>query len=155
MPATLKSQLHGLYWLDARTVSMESVRVQLTQLAIPLVNIGLHLADLLQQHTLDAQLLRQVNAMIKQLLTEQAQPVPGQQRPVIAIHNLGILAEPSLQLAPALLLEHISKYVALIFVWEDYFLPPNCFSWTNSASASSLRFTTRLPQLLSLSDATL
>lgn len=67
--------------------------------------------------------------------------INGQGNDVIAIHNLGILLEPLLEINVVQLLKEFSKTVALIIIWESQFEPPAHLTWETQKHTFSLDFT--------------
>ncbi len=59
---------------------------------------------------------------------------------IVAIYNLGILLEPSLELNAVQLLKEFSKTSALIIIWENNPVIPNMLNWPTQQSNFFLDF---------------
>jgi hypothetical protein len=60
---------------------------------------------------------------------------------IVAIYNLGILLEPSLELNTVQLLKEFSKTSALIIIWENNPVTPNMLKWPTQQNHFFLDFT--------------
>lgn len=86
---------------------------------------------------------------VKKILGKHKAKIKNAGNEVVAVYNLGILLEPSLELNAAQLLKDFSKTAALIIIWENQSEIPDCLHWSTQQNNLFLDFTeTPLKKLL-------
>jgi hypothetical protein len=78
---------------------------------------------------------------IKKLLDKHKAKINNTRNEVVAIHNLGILLEPALELNATQLLKEFSKTTALIIIWENQSDIPDRLHWSTQQNNIFLDFT--------------
>lgn len=86
---------------------------------IPVINIGKQLAFYIEELDDYRFLNIDVYDYIKKIFEKNMTKINGSGNDVVAIYNLGILLEPSLELNAGQLLKEFSKSAALIIIWEN------------------------------------
>lgn len=129
---------HKILVIQTETASKFNCLSELKSLEIPVVNIGLELAKYLD--TLDDYSFLEIEAIdfCKKLLEKHKTRVKNAEIPLLAIHNLGILSEPTLSITNASLIKDISKTTGLIIVWEYEILNSHTLSWKAENTAFSI-----------------
>ncbi len=82
------------------------------------LNIGKELASYVDSLSDYSYLNIDVYDHITKLFEQNKSKVNGQGNDVLAIYNLGILLEPSLELNPSQLIKEFSKSASVIIIWE-------------------------------------
>ena len=96
---------------------------------ITVLNIGKELASYVDSLTDYSYLNFDVYDYITKLFEQNKSKVNNQGNDVLAIYNLGILLEPSLELNAIQLLKEFSKSASLIIIWENQSDFPDKLNW--------------------------
>lgn len=84
----------------------------------------------------------------RKLLDTYKSKISNSGNDILAIYNLGILMEPSLELNAAQLLKEFSKSTALIIIWENHADMPNKLNWLTQQNKVFLDFSdTKIKEL--------
>jgi len=96
---------------------------------INVLNIGKELSSFIDSIVDFRYLNIEVYDHIRKLLEKNKSSINGSVNSVIAIYNLGILLEPSLELNAVQLLKEFSKSASLIIIWENQSDFPDKLNW--------------------------
>lgn len=105
------------------------------------INVGKELAAFIDGLDDFSYLNIDVFDYIKKLLDKHKAKINNPGNEVVAIHNLGILLEPALELNAAQLLKEFSKTAALIIIWENQSDIPDRLHWSTQQNNIFLDFT--------------
>jgi hypothetical protein len=107
---------------------------------VPVINLGKEVAKFIETLEDHSYINLEIFEYIRRLLDEHKIKLNISGNYVIAIHNIGILLEPILELNAAQMLKDFSKSTALIVVWENELELPNKLYWTEQNNAYKLDF---------------
>jgi len=107
---------------------------------VPVINIGKELASFIDTLADYSYLNIDVYDFTKKLLESSKSTITSTGNDVVAIYNLGILLEPSLELNAAYMLREFSKSSALIIIWENESENPDKLNWPSQKNKFSLDF---------------
>jgi hypothetical protein len=131
---------YKLFVLECLPKEFSEIIINLGDKNIPILNIGKELAlylDKLEDYrylTIDA-----YDYIIKQL--EKGKTKINQTgNEVIAIYNLGILFEPTLQINTSKLLKDFSKSTAVIIIWENIVTNLDLLTWETQKDQYNIDF---------------
>lgn len=110
---------YKIYTILCSHDNLENIFTLINKEKINIVNIGKEVAGFIENLEDYAYLNIDVFDYIKRLLEKNKSKIDNNVNEVLAIHNLGILLEPSLELNAAHLLKEFSKTTALIIIWEN------------------------------------
>lgn len=96
---------------------------------INVLNIGKELSIFINSVVDYKYLNIEVYDYLRKLLEQNKSTVEGSVNSVLAIYNIGILLEPSLELNAIQLLKEFSKSVSLIIIWENQSDFPDKLNW--------------------------
>lgn len=120
---------HKLFVLPCEFIELEETKLKFIAEKIPVLNIGKELAEYINQ--LDY--LKYINidsqGFITDLIYKHSTTRDNSLNKAIAIYNLGILLEPSIELNAAMLLKELSKIYSLIIIWENSIELPDRLNW--------------------------
>ena len=105
------------------------------------INIGKELALFINELEDFSYLNIDVFDHAKKLLDKYKEKLKNTGNDVVAIYNLCILLEPSLELNAVQLLKEFSKTSALIIIWENKIEIPNYLNWPTQQKNFFLDFT--------------
>jgi len=108
---------------------------------IQAINIGKELAAFIEGLDDFSYLSIDVFDYAKKLLDRHKAKINNTGNDVVAVYNLGILSEPSLELNAAQLLKEFSKTAALIIIWENQSDTPDRLHWSTQQNNVFLDFT--------------
>lgn len=111
---------------DELLVKIEFVKSQ----GIKVLNIGKELANFIDSLNDYEYLNIDVFDHLKKILEQNKSEINSGMNSAIAIHNLGILLEPALQLNAVKLFKEFSKSCALIIIWENQSEIPGRLNWS-------------------------
>ena len=132
---------HKLYTILCRQNDIDACISWLQTENINSINVGNELASFIENLDDLSYLTIEVFECIKRLLDEHKSKINNSGNDVIAVYNLGILLEPSLELNAAQLLKEFSKTAALIIIWENQFDIPDRLHWATQQNNVFLDFT--------------
>lgn len=138
---TSTSDRYNLYILPSSISKFTDSITFLQHHKINSVNIGIELATYIDNLPDFSYLNIDVFDYIFKLLNNHKVKLDNTNKEIVAIYNLGILLEPSLELNAAQLLKDFSKATALIIIWENQFDTPNRLHWSNQTNNVFLDFT--------------
>jgi hypothetical protein len=105
------------------------------------INMGIELSMFING-LFDAQHLDiLVSDYVKKLLDQYKTKIKIAGNEVVAVYNLGILFEPSLELNATKLLKDFSKTASLIIIWENQFETPIRLHWPSQSDHIFFDFT--------------
>ena len=107
---------------------------------IPLLNIGKELATYIESLEDYSYLNIEISEYLVKLLDKRKSKVNNSSNEIIAIYNLGILLEPTLELNAVKLLKEFSKSTALIIIWENQFDGASRLTWATQTEKIFLDF---------------
>lgn len=138
---TQSTDRYKLYTVMCSRHELESCILWLHGQNVHIVNVGKELAAFI--HRLDdfSYLNIDVFDYAKKLLDTHKAKINNAGNEVVAIHNIGILFEPSLELNAAQLLKEFSRTAALIIIWENQSEIPGRLHWPTQKNNVSLDFT--------------
>ncbi len=99
---------------------------------INVINIGKELATYIDGLDDFSYLNIDVYDYTKKLLDKQKSKINSMGNDVIAIYNLGILMEPTLELNAVQLFKEFSKSTSLIILWDNQSDIPDRLEWTHT-----------------------
>jgi hypothetical protein len=105
------------------------------------VNMGKELAAYIDGLADYSYLSIDVYDFAKKLLDKNKSKIEGVGNGVLAIYNLGILMEPTLELNSAQLLKEFSKSASLIIIWENQSKIQDSLNWPTQNGNVFLDFT--------------
>ncbi len=104
------------------------------------INVGKEVATYIEQLQDDSYLGIYVYDFAKKLLETKKAKMGGAINDVVAVYNLGILLEPSLELKATQILKDASKSVSVIIIWENYLDNTNILKWPTQDNKYALDF---------------
>lgn len=131
---------YKLFVLECLPKEFSEIIINLGDKNIPILNIGKELAlylDKLEDYrylTIDA-----YDYIIK-LLEKGKTKINQTGNEVIAIYNLGILFEPTLQINTSKLLKDFSKSTAVIIIWENIVTNLDLLTWETQKDQYNIDF---------------
>lgn len=132
---------HKLYILSCNPDEL-SDRISFIQTNnISAINIGKELSMFIGDLGDYSYLNMDVFEFTMKLLEDGKAKINGSGNDVVAIYNLGILLEPTLELKAAQLIKEFSKSTALIIIWENQTDYPDVLNWLTQKNNYSLDFT--------------
>lgn len=139
---------YKIYILLCKPVEL-SGRIEYVQsLNINTVNIGKELAKYIEGLEDYRYLNIDVYDFTRKLLDKNKSKINGTGNDIVAIHNLGILMEPALELTASKLFSEFSKSTTLLIIWENEIDTSNRLNWATQAQNIFLDFSE--PQLKNL-----
>lgn len=140
---------HKLYTVLCSQDDIADYVLWLQTQKIHAINIGKELAAFIDNLDDFSYLNIDVFDYVKKILGKHKAKIKNAGNEVVAVYNLGILLEPSLELNAAQLLKDFSKTAALIIIWENQSEIPDCLHWSTQQNNLFLDFTeTPLKKLL-------
>ncbi|MDO8996507.1 MAG: hypothetical protein Q7U77_07760 [Sediminibacterium sp.] len=131
---------YKLFVLECLPKEFSEIIINLGDKNIPILNIGKELAlylDKLEDYrylTIDA-----YDYIIK-LLEKGKTKINQTGNEVIAIYNLGVLFEPTLQINTSKLLKDFSKSTAVIIIWENIVTNLDLLTWETQKDQYNIDF---------------
>jgi len=104
------------------------------------INVGRELATFIDSLDDYHYLNIEVFEYTKKLLDTYKSKIKGAGNDILAIYNLGILLEPTLELNAVQLLKEFSKSSALIIIWENESEIPDRLNWSTQENNVYLDF---------------
>jgi hypothetical protein len=135
------SERHKLYYLVCPNSSIDMITQELEQTGIKSINVGKTLAFFIDNLEDSSYLNIDVFDYFKNILDEQKAKINNIGNEVVAVYNLGILLEPSIELKATQLLKNFSKAAALIIIWENQSDIPDRLHWLTQHNNIFLDFT--------------
>jgi hypothetical protein len=109
---------HNLVVVRCDANSLNNTIERLNEAGVNSVNVGKELSEKLTAVESTRFLTIESQEYLHEMIDNQTREiVPGKLK-VVAIYNIGILLDPALSLNAANLLKEISKYVAIIILWD-------------------------------------
>jgi L-rhamnose isomerase len=108
---------------------------------IQTINIGKELSSFIVKLEDFSYLNIDVFDFLRKTLDKYRAKIKNTGNDIVAIYNLGILLEPSLELNAVQLLKDFSKTAALIIIWENNPVTPNWLNWPTQQNNIFLDFT--------------
>ena len=121
-----KGYLDSITWLNSKKIYP--------------INVGKELAAFIEGLDDYSYLNIDVFDYTKKMLDKHKAKINNTGNDVVAVYNLGILLEPSLELNAVQLLKEFSKTVALIILWENQYDTPDRLHWTTQQNTIFLDF---------------
>jgi hypothetical protein len=121
---------HKLYVLKCSTDKLADCVSWLQDQKINTIDIGRELAAFIEGLEDYSYLSIDVFDYIIKLLDRYKSKVDSKGNDVVAVHNLGILLEPTLRLNAAQLLKDFSKTAGLIIIWDNLLESSGRLCWT-------------------------
>ena len=139
---------HKIYVLMCSPVELSDRIASIQSASIKVLNIGKELATFIDALADHKYLNIDAYDFIKKLLEKSKTKINDSGNDVIAIYNLGILLEPSLEMNATQLLKEFSKSTALIILWENQSDIPDRLNWLTQKQKFFLDFSdTQLKKL--------
>ena len=135
------SDRHKLFVLSCEFSNLESCISTLENSEVKVINIGQKMASYIDSLDNYDFLSLDVADYLKSILSECTEKNEKNGIPIVAIHNLGILLEPALELNATQLLKEFSKTAALIIIWENQSDIPDRLHWSTQQNNIFLDFT--------------
>ncbi|HEU4575735.1 MAG TPA: hypothetical protein VFS36_12095 [Chitinophagaceae bacterium] len=132
---------YKLYTLMCSQDGLEDCISWLYAKKIHTINLGKELAAFIDSLDDFSYLNIDVFDYTKKLLDKHKTKINNPGNDVVAIHNLGILLEPALELNATQLLKEFSKTAALIIIWENQSDIPDRLHWSTQQNNIFLDFT--------------
>ena len=132
---------HKLYTIKCDPDDVDNCISCLQTQKIRTTNIGKELAAYIDNLDDFSYLNIDVFDYLRKLLDRNKAKIKNIGNEVVAIYNLGILLEPSLELNAVQLLKDFSKTAALIIIWENQSEIPNRLHWSAQQNNVFLDFT--------------
>ncbi len=107
---------------------------------ITCINIGKELATYIDDLKDDRYLGIYVSDFARKLLGTKKVNLDGAINGVVAVYNLGILLEPSLELKANQILKDASKSISVIIIWENHLDNTNILKWPTQDNKYALDF---------------
>ena len=136
--STDRYKLYALLWSQHK---LSACIRWVQQQEITTVNIGRELSNFIDSLDDFRYLTLDVFYFLKGLLDKHKRKVNDLGHDVLAIYNLGILFEPSLDLNAAQILKDFSKNTGLIIIWENHAEPTGQFYWPTQQQHVFIDFT--------------
>jgi hypothetical protein len=105
------------------------------------INIGKELSSFIDKLEDFSYLNIDVFDFLRKTLDKYRAKIKNIGNDIVAIYNLGILLEPSLELNAVQLLKEFSKTSAIIIIWENEHVTPNRLNWPTQQNNIFLDFT--------------
>jgi hypothetical protein len=132
---------YKLYNLSCTNVTLkESIDLLLSK-GIKTINIGKELGSFIDTIEDCSYLNIDVFDFLIKTLDKYRAKINNAGNDIVAICNIGILLEPSLELNAVQLLKEFSKTSALIIIWENNPVTPNILNWPTQQNNFLLDFT--------------
>jgi hypothetical protein len=109
---------YKLYVLPVSASQLQPAITRLEAVGVPVLDIGREMARYLTDLQDTTYLSIDAHDQVKNLFEERKAKITDRGNELLAIHNLGILLEPALELNAAQLLKAFAKSAALILIWE-------------------------------------
>lgn len=126
---TQSTDRHKLYTLMCNSTELTDKIAFVKSQDINAINIGKELANYVDGMEDFRYLNIDVYDYTKKLLDNQKSKINGAGNDVVAIFNLGILMEPSLELNAVQLFKEFSKSTSLIIIWDNQAEIPDRLDW--------------------------
>jgi hypothetical protein len=131
---------YKLFVLPSEGKAVESIVSDLENFGVPALDLGSAIASFISSSVNYAYLSIETFDFTKKLIEAQKRKPTGSKIEVLALYNLGILFEPSLDLNPKMLLKEFSKSSVLILIWEDYIEDEGVLKYSLQADNYNLNF---------------
>jgi len=131
---------HKLYILECNPNALSASILAIQKQNIPVINMGKELAMYINSLEDYRYLNIDVYDFAKKLLDNKKTKINGVGNDIVAIYNLGILLEPTLELNAAKFLKEFSKSTAVIIIWENQTELPNILNWPTQKNNFNLNF---------------
>ncbi len=132
---------HKLYIMRCGQDDVADCISRLQTQNIHVINVGKELASFIDNLDDFSYLNFDVFDYIKKLLDKHKAKINNSGNDVVAVHNLGILLEPALELNAAQLLKDFSKSAVLVIIWENQSETPDRLHWPTQQNNVFLNFT--------------
>jgi hypothetical protein len=113
----IKTDRYKLYFFRCTPGEMGSVSDNITSQNISVLNLGAKYAEALKTIKDSRFIDLEAPELLHKLFNNEARAIDSEDLKIIAIHNLGILFEPTLGLNPENILLDIAKNIAVIIIW--------------------------------------
>lgn len=134
------SSSNKLFLLNVKDNYVKNSISWLKSEGINVVDIGKELAFFIHNLKDFSYLDIEVFDFLKKLLDKQKAKINNTGNEILAIHNLGILFEPALELNPTFMLKDFSRSAGLIIIWEYQSKIPNRLHWPSQQNNIYLDF---------------
>lgn len=131
---------HKIFLLACKPEEQSSCVSFLLSHHIPTVNIGKELATYIDGLKDYRYLPIDTFDFIKKLLDSKKAKITPTGNEIIAVYNLGILLEPTLEINAEALIKEFSKSAAILIIHENEIEQPNILNWSSQKNDYSLNF---------------
>lgn len=131
---------HKIFVLACKPEEQSSCVSFLLSNNIPTVNIGNELATYIDGLKDYRYLPLDSYDFTKKLLDSKKAKIAPTGNEIIAVYNLGILLEPTLEINPEALIKEFSKSAAILIIHENEMEQPNILNWNSQKNDYSLNF---------------
>jgi hypothetical protein len=131
---------HKLYILQCNLNELSASILAIQNQNIPVINMGKELAMYINTLEDYRYLNIDVYDFAKKLLDNKKTKINGLGNDIVAIYNLGILLEPTLELNAAKFLKDFSKSTAVIIIWENETEIASILNWPTQKNNFNLNF---------------
>ena len=131
---------HKIFVLACKPEEQSSCVSFLLSNHIPTVNIGKELATYIDGLKDYRYLPIDSYDFTKKLLDSKKAKITPTGNEIIAIYNLGILLEPTLEIKPEVLIKEFSKSAAILIIHENEIEQTNILNWNLQKNDYSLNF---------------
>ena len=137
---TTTADRHKIYTLICSADKLAESIAFIKSQNIKVINIGKELATYIDMLGDYSYLTIDVYDYTKKLLDTNKTKINGVANDVIAIFNLGILLEPTLEINAVKLFKEFAKSTSLIIIWENKFDTPDRLNWPTQENNVFLEF---------------
>lgn len=121
------SNLYNLYFVEKNSKEVEDFTKQLAKQGVTVINIGKELAEKLKMLNNTKFITVEALQLLRELFKKKEDDT--QNNPIFAIYNLGILLEPTLDLAVTKILADISRDKVIIIIWNHLVKDGSILYW--------------------------
>ncbi len=139
VPRLNEEERYMLYVLACSPDRLGQKIIELENENIPVLDMGFELSTSLKGKFKFLDILAYEN--IVSIIDNRAIKLSPLQKRIVAIHNLGILMEPSLSLNGSKILKELSKNIHIIILWENQIDQAGKLHWGNQTVRFYFDFT--------------
>ena len=123
------SDRHKIIILRCRPEELRQAKSYVENLGVPIVNVGLILAQKITELTNEKHLGIELQEFLTRSIETNSKLIQDDNLEIISVYNLGVLLEPDLGLDPRAIIKDISRRIGLVVIWQDEITPPAKLHW--------------------------
>lgn len=127
---------YNVFLIEQKNRSIEEIAEKLAKKGVSVINLGKELAYKIKKLNTTKYIIVDAPRLLRELFDEHNVITENIYKPVIAIHNIGMLLEPNLALAATSIVGNISKDKVIIIIWNHLIKDGKILYWTDETYTS-------------------